>query len=77
MCNYLSDLGYAGDIALLADTTQEAELLLLEVESASKSAGLYLNPSKTKYMHIHPSANNSVHSSNGNQIEKVEDVEYI
>ena len=47
------------------------------MESASKSTGLFLNPSKTKYMHINPSANDSVHSSDGSQIEKVEDFKYL
>ena len=75
--SHLSDLDYADDIALFADTIQEAELLLHKVESASKSTGLFLNPSKTKYIHINPSTNDSVHSSDGSQIEKVEDFKYL
>ena len=75
--SHLSDLDYADDIALFADTIQKAELLLHKVESASKSAGIFRNPSKTKYMHINPSANDSVHSSDGSQIEKVEDFIYL
>ena len=67
--SYLSDLDYADDIALFADMIQEAVLLLHKVESASKSTGLFLNPSKTKYIHINPSANDSVHSSVGSQTE--------
>ena len=55
---------------------QEAELLLHKVESASKSCGLFLNPSKATYMHINPTANDSVHSSDGSQTEKVEDFKY-
>ena len=47
------------------------------MESASKSTGLFLNPSKTKYIHINPSANDSVHSSDGSQIEEVEDFKYL
>ena len=68
--SHLSDLDYADDIVLFADTIQEAELLLHKVESASKSTGLFLNSSKTKYMHINPSANESIHSSHRTQIEK-------
>ena len=75
--SHLSDLDYADDIALFADTIHEAELLLHKVESASKSTGLFLNPSKTKYIHINPSTNDSVHSSDGSQIEKVEDFKYL
>ena len=70
--SHLSDLDYADDIALFAD-----KLLLHKVESTSKSTGLFLNPSKTKYIHINPSANDSVHSSDGSQIEKVEDFKFL
>ena len=75
--SHLSDLDYADDIVLFADTIQETELLLHKVESASKSTGLFLNPSKTKYIHINPSANDSAHSSDGSQIEKVEVFKYL
>ena len=75
--SHLSDLDYADDIVLFADMIQEAELLLHKVESASKSTGLFLNPSKTKYIYIYPSANDSVHSSDGSQIEKVEVFQYL
>ena len=50
-------------------------LLFHQVESASKSTELFLNPNKTKYMH--PSANDSVHSSDESQIEKVEYFKYL
>ena len=33
--------------------------------------------SKTKYMHINPSPNDSVHSSDGSQTEKVDDFKYV
>ena len=66
--SHLSDLDYADDIVLFADMIQE---------SASKSTGLFLNLSKTKYIHIYPSANDSVHSSDGSQIEKVEVFQYL
>ena len=70
--SYLSNLDYADDIALFAETIQEAELLLHKVESASKSTGLFRNPPK-KYRHINPPVNDSVHSSDQSKIEKVED----
>ena len=75
--SHLSDLDYTDDIALFADTIQGAELFLHKVESASKSTGLFLNPSKTMYIHINPSANDSVHSSDGSQVQKVEDFKYL
>ena len=71
----LHDLDYADDIALFDNTIQKAELLLHQVESALKSTGLFINPIKTKYMHIYPS--DSIHSSDESQIEKVEDFKYF
>ncbi|XP_038064651.1 uncharacterized protein LOC119735043 [Patiria miniata] len=52
---YLSDLEYADDISLLADTILDAESLLHKVEACCKSVGLSLNAKKTKYMVINPS----------------------
>ena len=74
---HLSDLDYADDMTLFVDKIKEAELLLHKVESASRSCGLFLRPSKTKYMIINLSAYDSVHSSGGSQIEKVEDFKYL
>ena len=62
-----SHLVYADHITLFADTIKEAECSLDKVESASKSTGLFLST-----MHINPFVNDSVHSSDGTQIEKVE-----
>ena len=81
MCLYAAFFLYIyvrpSSASCISDTIQEAALLLYKVESASKSAGLFLNPSNTKYIHINPSANDSVHSSDGSQIEKVEDFKYL
>ena len=78
LCMILASLlDSADDIALFADMIREIELLIHKVESASKCCGLFLNPSKTKYTHIDQSANDSVHSSDGSQIEKVGDFTYI
>lgn len=71
------DLDFADDIALFTDTLHEAELLLHKVENASKATGLYLNPSKIKFMHINPGSNHHLYTLDGIQIEKVEDFKYI
>ena len=73
----LSDMDYADDIAQFDNRIKEAVLLLHKVESASTSSGLFLNPSKTKHVHINPSANDSVFSSERSQIENVADFKYL
>ena len=39
--------------------------------------GLFLNAPKTKYMHLNPSTNTTVISSDGSPIELVQDFKYL
>ena len=73
----IPDLGYADDIALLEDTISEAQDLLLNVEAACQSIGLYLNVGKTKYMHLNPSSEVQLCSLDGTTIEIVDDFKYL
>ena len=73
----LADLGYADDIALLEDTISEAQGLLLKVELACQSIGLYLNTDKTKYIHLNPSSPGQICSLDGTEIELVDDFKYL
>lgn len=45
----LADAEFADDVALIADTVDEAQALL-SLESAAKQVGLHLNEGKTKYL---------------------------
>ena len=71
----LADLGYADDIALLEDDIQNAQQLLFKVEQACQSLGLYLNATKTKFMH--PKSEIGMNSLDGSKIEKVTDFKYL
>ena len=73
----LSELAYADDIALLDNTLKEVEDLLHRVEEAAQSIGLFLNASKTKYMHLNPTSDELLHALNGSEIEKVDDFLYL
>ena len=46
----LTDLDFADDIALLANTVSQARELLLRVDSECKKVGLHLNTKKNKVM---------------------------
>ena len=46
----ITDADYADDIALLANTPNQAETLLHSLERASKGIGLHVNAHKTEYM---------------------------
>ena len=46
----ITDANYADDIAILANTPDQAETLLHSLERAAASIGLYVNAHKTEYM---------------------------
>ena len=46
----IADADYADDIAILANTPDQAETLLHSLERAAASIGLYVNAHKTEYM---------------------------
>ena len=46
----ITDADYADDIALLANTTAQAESLLQSLERAAARIGLHVNADKTEYM---------------------------
>ena len=65
----LADLGYADDIVLLEDDIQNSE--------ACQSLGLYLNATKTKFMHLNLKSEFVMNSLGGSKIEKVNDFKYL
>ena len=46
----ITDADYTDDIAILANTSDQAETLLHSLEQAAASIGLYVNAHKTEYM---------------------------
>ena len=46
----ITDVDYADDIAILANTPNQAEILLHSLERAAASIGLHVNAHKTEYM---------------------------
>ena len=71
---HLPDLDYADDIALLEDYIQAAQDLLHSVELACQNVGLFLNAAKLSlYMHLNPSSDNKLFSTDGTEIERVDD----
>ena len=48
----MTDIDFADDLALLANTIEEAEKLLHHIELAAREVGLHINAKKTEYMSI-------------------------
>ena len=49
----VTDLDFADDIGLISNTTEQAQILLNEVEKAAPQVGLHTNASKTKVKLMH------------------------
>ena len=72
----ITDLDFADDIALLANSLNEAEELLQMVEAAALTVGLTMNAKKTKAMifNVPPT---TITSLDGSDLEILEDFKYL
>ena len=70
-------LRYVDDTALLATTSKGLETLIQSVEDHSKQKGLLLNSKKTRIMDIDKCKEKAVVKSNGEEIEKVKNFDYL
>ncbi len=68
--NKLTDVDYADDLAITADTVLDAEKLLHLLEDAAKEVGLYVNASKTE--HINFNQEGTIKTKAGKSINAVE-----
>ena len=79
----LADLDFADDIALLSDAVQQAQELLLRVETECSKVGLGLNGPKTKYLTYnidgHPPLvrHSPLSTRNGTVLEQKSDFKYL
>ncbi|KAL5259931.1 hypothetical protein ACHWQZ_G010146 [Mnemiopsis leidyi] len=75
----VTDVDFADDLALTTDTAAEAQDLLHSVELAANSIGLHLNESKTKYIGVNLSDDDStiIKAVSGEELEKVDDFVYL
>ena len=73
----LAEIASADDNALMKDTINKAESLLHKIETPTQNISLFLNASKTKAMHSNPFVERHIHATNGDEIEKVDDLLYL
>ena len=73
---FVTDLDFADDLALIAESIQNLEILLHSLETAASQVGLYCNEKKTEYL---CSSENFLPllSLNGVDIKKVLDFNYL
>ena len=73
--NKLTDVDYADDLAITADTVLDAEKLLHLLEDAAKDVGLYVNASKTEHMNFNQEG--TIKTKAGNSIKSIEYFIYL
>ena len=78
---HLMDADFADDLALISNSIELAQKLLNSLESAANCVGLYLNDSKTEYMHYtksNPQIDNMIIKTvNGYILKRVDDYKYL
>ena len=73
----ITDLGFADDLALLSDTVEQAQELLLALEQHAAKVGLKINVKKTQYMTFNQISNHPLCTSSGRQLQQVHDFKYL
>ena len=71
----MTDVDYADDIALLANTPNQAETLLHSLERAAAGIGLHVNAHKTEYMCFNQTGD--ISTQDGNSRKLVEKFNYL
>ena len=73
----MADLDFADDIALLSDAIDQAQQLLLKVESECKKVGLGLNGPKTKSLAYNVDDLTALKTLDGTELEWKDDFKYL
>ena len=76
VATYITDTDFADDLALISDYLEEAQLLLLSLEVAAKTAGLHVNYKKTEYMLYNQPVGDLV-TLEGNKLKQVDNFNMI
>ena len=74
----VTDLDLSDDLALLANTAQQAEEFQYHLEHAAKLVGLSMNAEKAKFITINlDNEESSMHAIDGSAIEHVSNFKYL
>ena len=73
----ITDLDFADDICLLCNEVQQAQQLLLQVETECQKVGLGLNSKKTEVMLYNILEHSPLKTITGDELKEVEDFKYL
>ena len=74
--NVICDTDFADDIALLSNTSEQAQLLLSRVETSAKQIGFHISNSKTEYIKFNQ-GEGDLKALNGESLKNIEDFRYL
>ena len=72
----ITDTDFADDLALISNSLEQAQLLLLRLESAAQQIGLHTNVTKTEYMSYNQPDGHLI-TLNGSKLKQVDDFLYL
>ena len=73
----ITDLDFADDICLLSNQIEQAQQLLLRIETECGKVGLGLNSRKTEFMTYNVPEHDSLRTITGNALKEAEDFKYL
>lgn len=73
---FLEELGFADDLALLAETLENLQLKTLNLQKFAAQTGLIINVNKTKTLHINDQIGGNI-IINNEPVERVDDFVYL
>ena len=71
----ITDVDYADDLAVVANTIDEATILLHSLEASAKEIGLHINAKKTEFISLNTTGN--ITSLDGKDIKQVTEFTYL
>ena len=76
---YLTDTDFADDISLISNCLEDAQALLISLESAANCVGLYLNQTKTEYVYNSKTNNEpfEMKTLSNSVLKRVNDYKYL
>ena len=69
----ITDLGFAVDLALLSDTVEQVQEILLALETEAANVDLHINAKKTQYISFNQTSLEPLRTVNGSKLQQVQD----
>ena len=73
----ITEYGFADDLALLSDTVEQAQEILLALATQAAKVDLHINAKKTHYRRFYQTSNKPLRTMNGSKLQQVQDFKYL